>query len=168
MNTESCDRVSEIARRNQAAKNSLSQENEALRRKLADISNDNNDENNENPGTGTTHRSKRRKTHNPTPAGSDDEAQDDTGAGELEDEFVSNMGHKFCVIYAPWVYKGADIFKIKFDDTYDATERFEDDNNRFQGQLHEIVGLLREQLSQETILSQKWVRREVRDFFSSD
>ena len=168
MNTESCDRVSEIARRNQAAKNSLSQENEALHRKLADISNDNNDENNENPGTGTTHRSKRRKTHNPTPAGSDDEAQDDTGAGELEDEFVSNMGHKFCIIYAPWVYKGADIFKIKSDDMYDATERFEDDNNRFQGQRHEIVGLLREQLSQETILSQKWVCREVRDFFSSD
>ena len=167
MNIESCDRVSEIARHNQAAKNSLSQENEALRRKLADISNDNNDKNNEDPGTGTTHRSKRRKTRNPTPT-SDDEAQDDTGAGQLEDEFVSNMGHKFCVIYAPWVYKGADIFKIKFDDTYDATERFEDDNNRFQGQLHEIVGLLREQLSQETILSQKWVRREVRDFFFSD
>jgi len=60
-----------------------------------------------------------------------------------------------------WVRKGADIFKIKFDNTYDATERFENDDNKVQGQLREIVGLLQEQLSQETIFSQKWVRREV-------
>jgi hypothetical protein len=78
------------------------------------------------------------------------------------------MGHKFCIIYAPWVYKGADIFKVKFNGVYDTTERSKDDNNKFQGQLQEIVGLLKEQLSQETILSQKWVRREVRDFLSSD
>ena len=78
------------------------------------------------------------------------------------------MGHKFCIIYASWVYNGADIFKIKFDDAYDATERFKDDNNKFQGQLQETIGLLKDQLSQETVLSQKWVRREVRDLFSSD
>ena len=147
VNTESCDCILEIARRNQAAKNSLTQENEALYCKLADISNVNDDKNNENPGTGTTHQSKRRKTHNPTPTGSDDEAQDDTDTGQLKDEFISNMGHKFCVIYAPRVYKGADIFKIKFNNMYDAAERFEDDNNRFQDQLHEIVGLLKEQLT---------------------
>jgi hypothetical protein len=64
-------------------------------RPLADISNDNDNENNENP-QGTTHQSKRQKTHNPTPTGSDDE--DTSGCeGQLEDEFVSNMpvGHKF-------------------------------------------------------------------------
>jgi hypothetical protein len=99
---------------------------------------------------GTTQRSKRQNTRNPTPAGSDDKAQDDTGTGQLEDEFVSNMGHKFCIIYTPWVYKAADIFKVKFNDAYDATERFKDDSNKFQGQLQEIVGLLKEQLSQET------------------
>jgi hypothetical protein len=59
--------------------------------------------------------------------------------------------------------------KVQISPTaYDATERFKDDNNKFQGQLQEIIGLLKEQLSQETILSQKWVRREVRDFISSD
>lgn len=151
----------EIARHNQAGKNALSQENEALRRKLADISNDNEDEDNEDHGLGTAHLSKRRRIRNPTPTGSDDEIQDDTSSGQAEDEFVNNIGHKFCIIYALWVRKGADIFKIKFDNTYDATERFENDDNKVQGQLREIVGLLQEQLSQETILSQKWVRREV-------
>jgi hypothetical protein len=69
-------------------------------------------------------------------------------------------------MYAPWVHNGSDIFKYKFNDTYDATERFENDNTKIQGQLQEIVGLLEERLSQDTILSQKWVRREVRGFYS--
>jgi hypothetical protein len=77
------------------------------------------------------------------------------------------VGHNLCVIYAPGVYKGANIFKIKFHDTYDATERLKDDN-MFQGLLQEIVGLLKEELSQEAILSPKWVRSEARNFFSSD
>jgi hypothetical protein len=159
-------RLSEIARQHQAGKNALSKENEDLRRKLADISNNKDDETDENNGVDTAHRSKRQRTRNPTPIGSesDDENQDDTSTGQAEDEFVNNIGHKFCIIYAPWVHKGADIFKIKFDDIYDATERFEDDDNKVQGQLQEIVGLLKEQLSQDIILSQKWVRREVRGF----
>jgi len=137
------------------------QENEAPRRKLADIS----DENDENPGTGTTHGSKRKRPATLHP-------QDLTTklrmipacTGQLEDAFVGNMGHRFCM---PWVYEGVDIPKTKFDDTYDATERFMDDN-KFQGKLQAIVGLLKDQLSQETILSQKWVCREVREFLSSD
>ena len=139
------------------------QENDALRRKLSDIS----DENDENPGTGTMHRSKCKRPATLHP-------QDLTTklrmipacTGQLEDVFVGNMGHRFCMPCQ--LYKGIDIFKIKFDDTYDATERFMDDNNKFQGKLQAIVGLLKDQLSQETILSQKWVRREVREFHSSD
>jgi hypothetical protein len=164
INTESYDCVSEVARQHQAGRNALSQENEDLRRKLANITN--NDESDENHGTGTPgpHRSKRQRTRNRTPTGSDDDTQDDTSTSQLEaeDEFVKNIGHKFCIIYAPWVHKGADIFKIKFDDTYDGTERFENDDNKVQGQLQEIVGLLEEKLSQEIILGQKWARREVR------
>ncbi|KAF8256892.1 hypothetical protein EI94DRAFT_1832535 [Lactarius quietus] len=148
-----------IARQHQAGKNALSQENEALRRKLADISNDNYDENNEGHSGGSAHQSKRQRTHNPTPTGSDDEIEADTNA-QAEDEFVNSIGHKFCIICAPWVRKGTDIFKIKFDNTYDVTERFENDNNKVRGQLEEIVGLLKEQLNQDTILCQKWVRRE--------
>ena len=63
----------------------------------------NDDANIEIPGTGTTHWSKCQKTRNPTPTGSDDEAQDDTSTDQLEDVFVSNMGHNLCVIYAPGV-----------------------------------------------------------------
>ena len=112
----------------------------------------------------TTHRSKRRRTqraHNSTVTGSDDETQGSNGQADSEEGFVNNIGHKFFIIYAPWVHNGVDIFKIKFNDTYDATERFENEGNKVQGQLHEIIGLLEEQLSQEVILGQKWVRREV-------
>jgi len=149
----------EIARQHQARKNTLSQENEALRRKLADISNDN--DNDVDHSEGSAHRSKRQRTRNPTPTDSDNETLGDTGAGQAEDEFVNNVGHKFCIIYALWVRKGADIFKLKLDDTYDPSQRFENDDNKVQGQLQEIVGLLRERLDQDAILHQKWVRREV-------
>jgi hypothetical protein len=161
--------VLEIARNHQAGKNALSQENEALRRKLADIST-NIDENDENRchDLGTSHRSKRQRirTRNPTPAGSDEETQDDpsTGQDDSYDEFVNKMGHKFFIIYAPWVHNGADIFKFKFDDTYDATERFENEANKVQGQLQEIIGLLEERLSQDIILHKKWIHREVQGF----
>lgn len=160
---QSCDRVSEIARQHQAQKNTLSQENEALRRKLGDISNDNDDTNNDH-GEGSVHRSKRQRTRNPTPAGSDNETVADTNASQadLEDEFVNNIGHKFSIIYSLWVHNGADIFKTHLDDAYDtATERFENDDNKIQGQLQEIIGLLEERLHKDTILHQKWVPREV-------
>jgi len=148
----------EIARQHQAGKNALSQENEALRRKLADISNDDDDENNNNNGKHTLHRLKRQRTHNVSPTTSDDETVDDASRAQpVEDEFVNNMGHKFCIIYTLWVHKGVDIFKIKFDDAYDSTERFENDDTITQGQLQEIVHLLKEQLSHDATLGQKWV-----------
>jgi hypothetical protein len=155
--TQSCDRISEIARQHQARKNTLSQENEALRRKLTDISNNNDTE--------PTRRQKRRRTHSSTHTGTDsdhvNETLDDTSTGQAEDEFVNNVGHKFCIIYALWVRKGTDIFTIKLDDTYDATQRFENDDNKVQGQLQEIVSLLQERLDQDVILDQRWVRRDV-------
>jgi hypothetical protein len=154
----------EIAHQHQAGKNALDRENEALRQKLADVSNINNHENDDR-GTTPAHRSKRQRTRPPsTPAGSDDD-EDSTGQVDSEEQFVNNAGHKFCITYALWVHKSADIFKVKFDDTYDATERFENETNKIQGQLQEIIGLLEERLSQETILCQKWVCREVRGFY---
>ncbi|KAH9955793.1 hypothetical protein BGW80DRAFT_1188197, partial [Lactifluus volemus] len=155
----SCDYVLEIARQHQAQRNTLNQENEALRRKLADISNDNDDNDNDNHGEGTTRSSKRQKMRNPSPPGSDNETLDNTSGGQSEDQFVNAIGQKFCILYALWVHKGEDIFKVKLDDAYDAIERFENDNNKVQGQLQEIVSLLKEKLNQDTIL-QKWVRRE--------
>jgi hypothetical protein len=149
--TESCDRV-------------WSQENEALRRKLADIYNHNDDENIETPGMGTTHWSKCQKTRNPTlPTGSDDEAQDDTSTGT----FVSNMGHNLCVIYEPGVYKGANIFKIKFHDTYDATERFKDDN-KFQGLLQKSSAFSKRSLARKSSFLRSGCAARHENLFFSD
>ena len=108
--------------------------------------------------------SKHWRTCDPTPTDSDNETLDDTNAGQAEDDFVNNVGHKFSIIYAHWVHKGTDIFKVKLVNIYDAAQRFENNNNKAQGQLQEIVSLLQEQLTQDTILHQKFVHREVRWF----
>ena len=157
---QSCDRVSEIARQYQAQKNALSKENDNLHRNLANVSNDDLDNSNGNNSHESAHRSKRQRTQvtrNSTPTDLDDETLDDAHY----DEIVSNLGHKFCIIYSLWVHNGGDIFMVKVDDTYDATERFENERNKLQGQLQEIIGLLEERLDPDIVLHQKWVRREV-------
>lgn len=163
---KSCDHVLEIAQQNQAHKNMLNQENQALHHKLADISNsnDNNNDNDASPREGSTYKLKHQRTHNPLSTNSDNKSLDNTSAGQAEDEFVNNTGHKFCILYALWVHMGIDIFKVKLDDTYNLTQRFKNDGNKVQGQLQEIVSLLQEQLNQNDILHQKWVHREVQGF----
>ena len=163
--TQSCDRVLEIARRFQARNNTLNQENQALCLKLPDgLSSDNDNGSN---GDGAARRLKRRRTRYLTPGGSDDGIFENESAhaeARVEDEFVNSAGHKFCIIYGLWVYRGADLFVTRLDETYDANERFENDGNKAQGQLQEILGLLKGRLDQDTILNHKWVRREVREF----
>jgi hypothetical protein len=156
---QSCDRVSEIARQYQAGTNALNEENQILRCNLANLSNDNESDSNKSHDS-VVHRSKRQRTRYLTPDDNDGEILDDT-QNQCEDEFVNGIGHKFSIIHALWVHNGADIFKAKVDDTYDITKRFENDNNKRQGQLQEIIGLLKEQLNPDVVLHQKWVRREV-------
>jgi hypothetical protein len=61
------------------------------------------------------------RTRNPTPTDFENETLDDTSAGQAEDKVVNDVGHKFSSSSSTCSHKGTDIFKIKFNDTYDVS-----------------------------------------------
>ena len=155
----SCDRVSEIARQFEVEKNASAIEVKRLRRKLADVTNDDND----NDGDGDSNgRPKRRRTcQDPPHVNSDEEAVDTTSGNHSDERFVYQVGHKFFLLHAPWIHAGDDLFDTEVDEHYDPTERFENDRNKLQGQLKEILDLLQVRFQQQA-LRQRWLRRQVR------
>lgn len=125
-----------------------------LSRKFADIADDHNNDSN--------HQTKRRRTrtrHESPPANSDEETSG-SNRTVANERFVYQAGHKFFLLHSPWVYSGEDIFDTDVDEHYDPTERFENDKNKMQGQLKEILGVLQEKFQQEA-LSQRWLQRQV-------
>ncbi|KJA15886.1 hypothetical protein HYPSUDRAFT_71753 [Hypholoma sublateritium FD-334 SS-4] len=149
INTSRADLL-KIARQYQAEKNTARAELKILNRKLADITNDDDD---------SSHRPKRRKTRQISPpAGSDEEDTTDT-SNRANEHFVYQAGHKFFLIYAPWLRSGDDLFDIDVNMRYNSAERFENDKNKSQGQLQEIINLLQAKF-QSQALRQKWLRRQ--------
>jgi hypothetical protein len=144
-----CDHISEIARQYEVDKNSAQAELKRLRRKLADVTNDDNGDNN------SSHRSQRRKTHHESPPADEEDADIRT-----DERFVYQAGHKFFLLHAPWVRSGDDLFDTDVDEHYNAAERFENDKNKSQGQLKEILDLLQVKFQQQA-LRQRWLRRQV-------
>ena len=148
----SCDRVTEIARRYEADKNEALAKLNRLSRKFADITNDEDDS--------SSHRPKRRRTrHESPPANSDEEIESSTRIAS-DERFVYQAGHKFFLLCAPWIRSGDDLFDTDIDEDYNAVERFENDENKMQGQLKEIFDLLQEKFQQQA-LRQRWLRRQV-------
>ncbi len=141
----------EVVRQYEVEKNSAQAEVNRLNRRLADVTND---------GDDSTHMPKRRRTtYHPADASSDEEDAIVT-ATRAQEHFVYQAGHKFFLLYAPWLHGGEDIFEVPIDEQYNAAERFENDENKAQGQLQEILGLLCAKFEQQT-LSQRWIRRQV-------
>lgn len=77
-----------------------------------------------------------------------------------DDTFVYQAGHKFFLVHAPWIYSGDDIFDYEVDERYNPAERFENDNNKLQGELKDIYDLLRPRFEWQA-LHQRWLRRQV-------
>jgi hypothetical protein len=129
----------------------------ALRRKLGDVTNNSEED--------SPHRSKRLKIHArpPSPGSEDDDI--DRGS-RADDTFVYQAGHKFFLIYGPWIHLREDMFETEFDEAYTETERFENDESKTQGQLQEILSLLHGKFEHD-VLRQKWAQRAVRHFFFS-
>jgi hypothetical protein len=130
-----------------------------LSRKLGDITNDD-DVNNHSSGN----TSKRRRK---SPSSDSDEPKEDTVAKNRADEhFVFQAGHKFFLLYAPWIRSGDALFETSIDEHYVMAERFENDDNKSQGQLKEILDLLKAKFqpqsdSEALCLRQRWIRRQV-------
>ena len=78
-----------------------------LRRKLGDVTNNSEED--------TPHKSKRLKIHArlPSPGSEDEEVERGSRA---DDTFVYQAGHKFFLIYGPWIHLGEDVFKTEFED----------------------------------------------------
>ena len=143
----------QIARRYEVDKNTAQAELKRLSRKLADITNDNND----NSGQG----SKRRKVHHKSPSADLEDDDNDTKTVNRADEhFVFQAGHKFFLLHAPWIHSGEGLFEISIDQDYNPSERFENDENKSQGQLKEIFDLLQVKF-QPQAQNQRWLRRQV-------
>ena len=105
-----------IARRLELERNNATAELKVLRRRLGEITNDDA----ETPPT-----SKRRRTRSPSPS-----SEDEGVSSRANDTFVYQSGHKFFLIYGPWVHLGDDLFETKFNEAYNNAERFENDENK--------------------------------------
>lgn len=157
MELTSCDRVSEIARQYEVDKNRAQAEVKRLSRRLVDVTNDDGDEGDDGSNS---NRNKRQRTcyHDKSaPAGSDEEEEDTSS--RADEHFIYQAGHKFFLIYAPWIRSADEIFDTEVDEQYDAAERFENDKNKLQGQLREILDLLQVKFQQQA-LRQRWLRRQ--------
>jgi hypothetical protein len=143
----------EIARQYEVEKNTAQAELKRLSRKLGDITNNDNHDSSGN-------RSKRRKIRNksPSPISSSDE-RDETING-ADEHFVFQAGHKFFLLHAPWIRSGDGLFETSIDEDYVTAERFENDDNKSQGQLKEILDLLKVKFQPQD-LRQRWLRRQV-------
>jgi hypothetical protein len=148
------DCVSKIARRYELEKNNAEAELKTLRRKLSDVTN--------NGKENTPLKLKRRRIQARSASpGSEDE---DVVGSRADDTFVYQSGHKFFLIYGPWIHLGEDMFETDFDEAYNVTERFENDESKAQGQLQEIWSLLQGKFERD-VLQQKWAHRAVRHSF---
>jgi len=130
-----------IARQFQLEKTTARMEAQALWRKLANITNQTNEEAEAPP-------SKRTRTNNDLEDSTNEETQ------------VINAGHKFVMVYSPWLRLGEELFKIDYNPDLGDAERFENIENKDQGQLHEVRKVLTHQLANE-MSSETWIAKAV-------
>lgn len=139
----------QIARLFELEKNKAQAEAQDLRRKLADITNQ------EDEGTtAEAHPSKRSRKN--------DDLEDSEATSE--ETQVINAGHKFVMLYAPWLRIGDGTFKVEYDAELIDAERFESNDNRVQAQIREIRKVLGAQLA-GVMSSEAWIAKAV-NFYS--
>jgi len=134
--------MSKAARNFELEKDALQAEARDLRRKLADLTNQEEEANTDAPP------SKRGRFNS-------DDSDDDT----TKDDLVIQAGHQFVMLYSPWLRLGEGIFKIEYVPESDEGQRFENADNKVQGQLQEIRKVLGAQLSAE--MSETWLIKAV-------
>ena len=135
----------QVARQFELDKNTAETEVRELWRKLADITNQEEDNNStEAPPSKQSWTS--------------DVDRDD------EETNVINAGHRFVMLYSPWLQNGEGTFKVKCNLESEEAERFENAKNKIQGQVREIKMVLGVQLSGE-MSSEAWIVKAVSQFF---
>ena len=112
-----------------------------MRRKLADITNQEEDDNGEALEAPPPKRSR-------TSDENDEETQ------------VTSAGHRFVILYSLWLRHGEATFKVECDPESDEAERFESTDNKIQGEVQEINIVLGARLSSE-MSSEPWIAKAV-------
>jgi len=139
----------QVARLFELDKNTAKAEVRELRRKLADITNQ--EEDNDNAEAPPSKRSR----------------TSDVDRDELhnaEETHVIDAGHRFVMLYSPWLRNGEGTFKVECDVESEEAERFENAENKIQGQVREIKMVLGAHLSGE-MSSEAWIAKAVSQFF---
>lgn len=85
---------------------------------------------------------------------------DNEAIADNVEHFVIQAGHKFCILYAPWLHSGKQLFQLDLDDSYTPAERAENMEMKSQAQLKEVWELLRVRFELKD-LKQAWVARAV-------
>jgi hypothetical protein len=117
-----------------------------LRRKLADVTNQRDESDTEDNDAPPSKRSR----------------SDDSEELDAETHVIS-AGHLYVIIYAPWLRLGEETFKVEYDPEADQDERFENSENKAQGQLHEIIRVLGSRFAKE-VSSEAWIAKAVHFF----
>jgi len=138
--------LSQVARQFEVEKNTAQAEARELRRKLEDITNQDEDGEIEAPLR------KRGRMSDQDPDDSDD--------GMNEETKVIDAGRHFVILYSPWLRLGEGTFKVEHDPDSEEGERFENGDNKVQGQLREIMKVLGARLS-DKMFSETWIAKAV-------
>jgi len=69
---------------------------------------------------------------------------DQPSVEEVEADKVKWLGHRFVILYGPWLRQKKLIFEVELNEGYEEKKWFKDTNTMVQGQLCEIRGLLLE------------------------
>jgi hypothetical protein len=134
----------QVARQFELDKNTAQAEVRELRRRLADVTNQEDDNDNEEGPP-----SKRIRTN-------DVDHRDEND----EETQVTSAGHRFVILYSPWLRLGEATFKVECNPEWDEAERFETVDNKIQGEVQEIKIVLGPQLSGE-MSSELWIAKAV-------
>jgi hypothetical protein len=133
-------RLRQVARLFELEKNKAAAEVLQLRRKLADIT---------NSGSGSDCEDTPSKRSRTDPDNNND-----------EETKVINSGHLFVMLHSLWLRHGEGTFDVEYNPEWDDAERFENADNKVQGQLQEIKVLLGSQLFGE-LSSEAWIAKAV-------
>lgn len=136
----------QIARQFELDKTTAQNEVRELRRKLASITNKGDESGDEDPP-------RKRNRVNLGDASENDRTTND----EL---LVTNAAHQFVILYSLWLRLGEATFMTELDPDWIEAERFENSDNKVQGQLRDIKKVLGDQLSSE-MASETWIPRVV-------
>lgn len=138
----------QAARKLERRENDARAGNQPLRRELADISNQKG-----------MRPPKKRRGMEQDPSQSDDKDDDKDSSPSTKIKTVERYARKHAIMMLLWHHDDRKIFATALDDDYNPLERFENEENKKQGQLRDILASLPEEYRD---ITKSWIKTAVR------